>query len=330
MHRISCLHVFFAAALTIVALHVTPAQAWGRRGHSLVCQTAAYIAADAAHERFLKSHSYDLGYYCNVPDIIWKRGATYAKEGYHHYMDLEIFEREFKAAKVTNPQKAYEMDRLAFDKKFPKILNSAGRAWWRVREINAKLNKITEQLKDKDLSHERHQELQLQWLTMAGIVGHYVGDLGMPLHLSENHDGQLTGQKGIHHFYEETVVDDLFLQKSRGLQEDVFKKASREWKKFDKAAKGKTFFALVESLSKKSFADVSKLLKIDKKIGRKDLAKADRSYRKMIVDNMVGSALVEAEVLKRHLGWTFNEKKFYSFNETPAFVPPPTAETNKK
>jgi hypothetical protein len=54
--------------------------AWGRRGHSIVCQTAAYLASSEPKGDFLKNHSFDLGYYCNVPDFIWKEPATYSQD----------------------------------------------------------------------------------------------------------------------------------------------------------------------------------------------------------------------------------------------------------
>ena len=50
---------------------------------------------------------------------------------------------------------------------------------------------------------------QLKWhkaMLLASDLGHYVGDGHMPLHISSNYDGQLTGQKGIHSRYESTMV----------------------------------------------------------------------------------------------------------------------------
>jgi len=40
----------------------------------------------------------------------------------------------------------------------------------------------------------------------ASDLGHYVGDGHMPLHLSANYDGQLSGQSGVHSRYESTMV----------------------------------------------------------------------------------------------------------------------------
>jgi hypothetical protein len=41
----------------------------------------------------------------------------------------------------------------------------------------------------------------------ASILSHYVADAHVPLHTTENHDGQLTGQKGVHSRWESGLVD---------------------------------------------------------------------------------------------------------------------------
>src|SRR6185436_14731228 len=41
----------------------------------------------------------------------------------------------------------------------------------------------------------------------AGHLAHYAADATMPLHATENHDGQLTGQRGIHRRIEASLVD---------------------------------------------------------------------------------------------------------------------------
>lgn len=37
-------------------------------------------------------------------------------------------------------------------------------------------------------------------------LGHYIGDSHVPLHTTENHDGQLTGQRKLHSYFESTVL----------------------------------------------------------------------------------------------------------------------------
>lgn len=52
----------------------------------------------------------------------------------------------------------------------------------------------------------RNNDWEKAILTAADL-GHYVADGHMPLHITGNYDGQLTGQKGIHRRYEETMID---------------------------------------------------------------------------------------------------------------------------
>lgn len=47
-------------------------------------------------------------------------------------------------------------------------------------------------------------------LRYSSELGHYVGDAHVPLHTSNNHDGQLTGQKGIHAFWESRMPELFF------------------------------------------------------------------------------------------------------------------------
>src|SRR5215204_3958689 len=83
--------LFIAPYLLLIFGFATPASAWEKHGHSLICEAAAY--ALSGQTPFLKNVSFDLGYYCNVPDMIWKREKTYKVEREEHFMDLEIFKR---------------------------------------------------------------------------------------------------------------------------------------------------------------------------------------------------------------------------------------------
>lgn len=44
-------------------------------------------------------------------------------------------------------------------------------------------------------------------LQLAAEIGHYVGDAHVPLHTTENYNGQLTGQDGIHAFWESRLPE---------------------------------------------------------------------------------------------------------------------------
>lgn len=314
--------------IAIVVLEAQSAHAWGRRGHSIVCQTAAYMTAKEEKGGFLKAHSFDLGYYCNIPDLAWKKGDLYQKEWFNHFMDLEIFDRAFKEAgdsvKNENP---YLLSRDEFNAKFPTIENSAGRAYWRVRELLAGMEQIIASLKRTDLDIKERHEHQANWLLHAGAIGHYIGDLAQPLHVTENYDGQMTDQKGIHAWFEDTLVNELFLEENRGLESDVLKKAESIWRKRQKAWSTKTPLALMEEVTTTSNHRLKKLLALDKRMGRKDLKKAAQTFRPMIVEQLAEGSALLAELWRRGLGWDYNGTKFHNFLTTPPFLEIPTKAT---
>ena len=49
-------------------------------------------------------------------------------------------------------------------------------------------------------------------LRYSSEIGHYIGDAHVPLHTSKNYNGQLTGQEGIHAFWE-SRIPELFAEK---------------------------------------------------------------------------------------------------------------------
>jgi hypothetical protein len=303
----------------IFLLSHSSAWAWGRRGHSIVCQNAAYLAALDSKGAFLKNHSFDLGYYCNVPDIVWKNNPdTYKQEWYNHFMDMEIFDRAFKLSTVKNP---FALDRAAFEKTFPLVNQKAGRAWWRIRELNEQLLGFANHLKNDILSLEARQALQAEWLLRAGIMGHYVGDLSQPMHLTENHDGEMTHQKGLHSFFEDKVINELFHKDGVSIETESMKVAMQIWKKQRKELEKKSVLELIEALSNDSFRVLPQLLLLDRQQGR-DLKKVSHAYQPMAVKQLAMGSVYLGELYRRGLGFEFDDVKFYKFFSTPAFIPP--------
>lgn len=50
-------------------------------------------------------------------------------------------------------------------------------------------------------------------ISFAADLGHYVADANVPLHATENYDGQLTGQKGLHARWESVYPQKFMLQR---------------------------------------------------------------------------------------------------------------------
>lgn len=78
-------------------------------------------------------------------------------------------------------------------------LKAYGIVPWHVVNV---LYRLTDAFKEKDLA---------KILRVSSDLGHYIGDAHVPLHTTENYNGQMTGQKGIHGFWE-SRIPELFSQ----------------------------------------------------------------------------------------------------------------------
>lgn len=317
--------------LLTMALSTTSAHAWGKRGHQIVCETAAQALYSEPEAHFMRGRAFDFGYYCNVPDFIWKRDKTYVFEKPEHYMDLEHFDKAFKAKPEV--QKPFELSRKDFETQFPEVPVDSGRLFWRMRELNDKITPLTEQLRAlPDDKRSEKQALQEKWLVLMGVMGHYIGDLSMPLHTTENHDGQFTNQKGVHFLYEDESVEALY-PKVRG---DVHDEVTKRWPKFHKENEKRGLTELMEQLSRISYKDIKALLEIDRKNTRDTPDKTAQKYRKLITKNLVDGALTLAEIYRRQLGFKFDNTRFYFFQGEPEYIMPgpgaplPAAKPEKK
>jgi len=129
---------------------------------------------------FLTEHSVD-------PD---KRRYAVADEGSRHYIDIDYYGK-------------YPFDSLprnwnaAVEKYSEKTLAKNGIVpWW----IQTMQRRLINAFKEKN---------QSRILKLSAEIGHYIADAHVPLHASSNHNGQLTGQQGIHGFWESRVPELL-------------------------------------------------------------------------------------------------------------------------
>ncbi|MDX9731253.1 MAG: hypothetical protein RBT63_05730 [Bdellovibrionales bacterium] len=328
--RSSRAHSFLATLTATVGISAfvllatsSQAFAWGRIGHDLAARVAAHLVAETTNKSFYKSRAYDLGYYCNVPDLVWKKPATYEAEYTNHFMNLEVFDREFKKAieegRLSPKEDPYELSRQAFETRFPSLPRTTGRAWWRVRELEKRLAATADLLKQRDILLEERHRLQGEWLLVAGVIGHYITDLAQPFHVTEDYDGEAAGQKGIHGHFEDKLVDQLW----PSIDMQVYKEADRMWEKERAAMAGKSTLALMKELSTSSNKEIEEILKRDKRTSRDDLKKAVEVYRPILVKRLAAGAVVLAEIWRRHTNWAPNEERFFVFNGQPEFIAPP-------
>ncbi|HEX2534333.1 MAG TPA: zinc dependent phospholipase C family protein [Chitinophagaceae bacterium] len=163
-----------------------PARGWGFYGHRKINRQAVWLLPPEML-LFYKKHIDYLAEHAVDPD---KRRYAVAAEGPRHYIDLDRYgaypfdslPRSWKEAVAR-----YGADSLQRHGIVP---------WW----IQTMLHRLTEAFREKDGA---------RILKLSAEIGHYIGDAHVPLHASSNHDGQHTGQKGIHGFWESRVPELL-------------------------------------------------------------------------------------------------------------------------
>ena len=112
-----------------------------------------------------------------------KRRYVVKDEASKHFIDLEIY-----CPSPLHPQKL--LLNQAVEKYGNKMVNTHGKLPWAI--LNAQ-QQLTEAFKHKDIA---------KILKCSADLGHYIGDAHVPLHTTQNYNGQMTGQEGIHALWE--------------------------------------------------------------------------------------------------------------------------------
>ncbi|WP_413998394.1 zinc dependent phospholipase C family protein [Flavobacterium sp. W1B] len=157
---------------------------WGIIGHERI-NNAAVMALPKPLQIFFYNHIDFITTESTVPDVR-KYAVNDKAEGPRHYFDMENF-----GSKDSFP-KTLEEAKQKYDAKF---LDKNGILPWYIQDM---MTKLTKAFKEK-----RKTEI----LFLASDLGHYIADAHMPLHTSDNHDGQNTNQKGIHSLWESRLPE---------------------------------------------------------------------------------------------------------------------------
>ena len=167
-------------AALVFLLAAPPLVAWGREGHVLVAELALKdLPLEVAvwfkgQEDFFKEHSSD-------PDH-WRQDR---KEGPRHYIDSEAY-----GGPAGVPFEVQE----AVEKVGAARFQKAGQVPWVIQD---RLRDLVDAFKKRD---------RAQIAFLATILGHYAADIHVPLHTTDNHNGQDSGQKGVHARWETGLV----------------------------------------------------------------------------------------------------------------------------
>jgi hypothetical protein len=157
---------------------------WGFYGHKRINQLAVFtLPPDMVG--FYKHHI-DYITECSVnPD---RRRFSVVDEAPRHYIDLDHY-----GDSALHQMPRYWND--AIEKYTEDTLKAYGIVPWHV-------HRMYYQLREAFLLGDPRRILKV-----SAELGHYIGDAHVPLHTTENYNGQLTGQEGIHGFWESRLVE---------------------------------------------------------------------------------------------------------------------------
>ena len=164
------------------------AYGWGVYGHYKI-NRGAILALPKEMGMFFYNHADFITEESVAPDI---RKYTMNDKGEfpRHYINLE----KYNYVSQGNMPKTIEEANAKFGKD---SVERFGTLPWTIQDV---MTKLTKAMKEKN---------KAEILFLSANLGHYIGDAHMPLHTTENHDGQLTGQKGIHALWE-SQLPELF------------------------------------------------------------------------------------------------------------------------
>lgn len=159
---------------------------WGVWGHEHI-NRAAVFALPADMRTFYYNHIDFITAESTGPDM--KRSLYGDKsESPKHYIDIEGFDRPLDSLPRTTAEKKIYPD---------SIYQKLGSLPWQIQDMMAKLTRAFK---------EKHRA---EILLMSADLAHYLGDANMPLHTSLNYDGKLTGQPGVHSFWESRLPEEF-------------------------------------------------------------------------------------------------------------------------
>jgi hypothetical protein len=160
---------------------------WGFFAHQKINHLAVYTLPPELGV-FFKYHIQYVEENAVNPD---RRRYAIPEEAARHYIDIDIY----------GDSAIYKMPRYwneAVEKYSEDTLQAYGIVPWHITTMK---NFLTKAFREKDID---------RILRYATDLGHYIGDANVPLHTTENYNGQLTNQYGIHGFWESRLPELFF------------------------------------------------------------------------------------------------------------------------
>lgn len=167
----------------LIASHVD-ACAWGFWAHRRINEMACYLLPEAMFG-FYKANIGYLTEHATDPDLRRYRDPA---EAPRHFIDLDHYGK--------HPLDSLPHRREDADAKYSAdTLLAHGTVPYTIAEF---YRKLLFAFRDRDRG---------RILYYSAVLGHYIGDAHVPLHCTRNYNGQLTGQHGIHGFWESRLPE---------------------------------------------------------------------------------------------------------------------------
>lgn len=160
---------------------------WGFFGHKKINRMAVFtlppemIGFYKKNIEYITEHAVD-------PD---KRRYSTEGEAARHYIDIDHY--------IQDGNDPFEIMPKQWNKAIEKFTEDTLQAYGIVPwHVNLMVMRLTKAFEEKNVD---------QILRISADLGHYIGDSHVPLHTTENYNGQLTNQKGIHGFWESRIPE---------------------------------------------------------------------------------------------------------------------------
>lgn len=184
----------------LLSMGVKQETKWGFYGHKRINRMAVFTLPQEMFG-FYKEHLEYITEHAVDPD---KRRYAVDGEAPKHYIDLDHYYKPGENPFEVMPMRWQD----AVSKFTEDTLQAYGIVPWNITWMKSKLQNAFE---------TGNVDLILKY---SADIGHYIGDAHVPLHTTENYNGQMSGQYGIHGLWESRLVEinaenyDYFVGKS--------------------------------------------------------------------------------------------------------------------
>ena len=183
-----------AIALLLLLVWAPRAHAWGFDAHKFIMERAIALLPPELRPLF-ERHRATLIERSIDPDT-WRTAGFAYEEDSNHFLDLDW------QGFGPYPFNELPRDYTAALAKFGRTrLREKGTLPWRLEEIFGTVRRAFEDYGRRGTFGQNDIIFFSAWMT------HYVSDAHVPFHAVDNHDGQLTGQNGIHARFESTMFE---------------------------------------------------------------------------------------------------------------------------